>query len=331
MDRPIGYETWPTPLHRADNLSRELGIELRLKREDLSPIGLGGNKVRKLARIFQAIEAGKYDVVITTGAKQSNHCRLTAAFATRRGLPCHLVLRGDSSNWHQGNLLLDRLLGATCHFRPSGLHEDADTYVSELANSLREQGKKPFVIPVGGNSRESVEAFEECAREISDQTGPRDAPDTIVVAFGSGSTYAGLLLGALKYLPGTKVIGISVASSAAEAGRKLKEHLRNVDADPTTTYRILDQYVGEGYGIASALSKAALQLMARHEGVFLDPTYTAKAFAGLVGQIEDGLIEKGQSVVFVHTGGVPSLFAASLASLGLDYDADDTKTEESPR
>lgn len=324
MENDLALGAWPTPLHRAENLSADLGIELSLKREDLSIVGLGGNKFRKLIRIFQTIEAGQFDVVVTTGAAQSNHCRMTAAIATRAALPCHLVLRGAGAGIATGNLLLDRLFGANCHFLPSSSPADADEYIENLVAQLRRQGHNPFVIPVGGNSLESVEAFEICAREIAEQTAQEGHPDAIVVAFGSGSTYAGLVLGATTHLPHTSVIGVSVASRIPEARKKLETHLANKDV-AIASLKIVDQYVGEGYGVPSEKSRAALLLMARREGVVLDPTYTAKAFAGLLGELESGLLRKGNRVVLVHTGGAPAIFAATPEELAIESTTADVK------
>ncbi|MEV6595720.1 pyridoxal-phosphate dependent enzyme [Actinoplanes sp. NPDC051346] len=281
---PIPLGTWPTPLEPAPRLAAALGLdELWIKRDDLTGLGGGGNKVRKLRYLCaQALEAGATRLV-TTGAAQSNHARLTAAAAARLGLPCTLVLRGDPPETHRGNLLLDDLTGATIVWAGAAP-------LDEVAAA-----QEGYVIPFGGTSPVSARGYQDCARELL-----AELPDlaAVVVALGSGGTMAGLV----AELGPHRVYGVdvgalpspraTVASLLADMGRKV---------DPAALL-IDDSQIGAGYAALTDSVRSALVLAARTEGLFLDPTYTGRALAGLRANPPDG------KVVFLHTGGLPGLF-----------------------
>ncbi|MHB8730695.1 MAG: D-cysteine desulfhydrase family protein [bacterium] len=307
----VALGTWPTPLHFAERLSAHLGTSLFLKREDYGPIGLWGNKARKLELVLGRARADGADTLITTGAIESNHCRLTAATAAKLGLTCHLVLRGSPPQVPGGNLLLDRLFGACVTIAPD--EPSAEAAIEEIASRLRLAGHRPFVIPVGGTIVESTGAFIECGAEIAQQSasigGP---PGAIVVTVGSATTFAGLWIGTRLLLPDTRVIGITIGKTRTEAMDRIHLILKDVGQvlplPMLDQPEIVDRYVGEGYGIPSQAGIEALKLTAQLEGVVLDTTYTAKAFAGLLGEVRSGVLAQERRLVFVHTGGVPDVF-----------------------
>ncbi len=309
---------FPTPVEDMPRLSAELGVALRIKRDDYSGFGGGGNKVRKLEYLMADALAQKASVLITTGGHQSNHARMVAAAARRFGMEAVLVLRGDAPSEYQGNLLLDRLFGATLEFLdPTDYFHLIDGRMAAHAQAARDAGKMPYVIPLGGanplGAMGYVRAVEEMAAQFSN-TG-ETAPDVIVAPVGSGGTLAGLHVGVKKYWPGTKVIGISVsrdatwfqervAGMAAECAALLEWEM---GFTPDEVW-VEDQHVGPGYGKPSTGGTAAIRRLAREEGVLLDPVYTGKAMDGLFSLIAGGAIPKDASVLFIHCGGSPALY-----------------------
>ncbi|MET7394814.1 pyridoxal-phosphate dependent enzyme [Dactylosporangium sp. NPDC005572] len=288
------FGTWPTPLEPAPRLAAAVGLaELWVKRDDLTGLGGGGNKVRKLRHLCaQALAAGATHLV-TTGAAQSNHARLTAAAGARLGLAVTLVLKGEEPGEPRGNLVLDLLAGARIVWAGD---RAADDVAAGEERRIRDSGGVPFLIPFGGSSRHSARGYLECAQELEAQlTGV----DRVVVALGSGGTAAGLVAG----LGAARVVGVDVGAVP----------------DPVATLRALGVdgelpliergQVGAGYGTLAPGVADALRLAARTEGLFLDPTYTGRALAGLRACVADGRIGAGERTVFVHTGGLPGLFA----------------------
>lgn len=301
--RRIPLSTWPTPLEPAPRLAVALGLrpdDLRVKRDDLSGLAGGGNKIRKLEyTCAAALDAGA-DVLVTSGAPQSNHARLTAAAGARLGLAVTLVLEGGPPTTEQGNLVLDRLLGADVVWAGEVDAAGLTAAVEDRAQQLRDAGRRVHVIPFGGSSPLAAHGYLDGARELAQQE-----PDLehLVVALGSGGTMAGLVAG----LGAQRVLGVHTGAVADPEGtvRTLLEGL-DVPADGPLRLR-LDQ-VGDGYATLTAPVRDALRLAARTEGLVLDPTYTGRALAGLVAAVADGEIEAGQRVVFLHTGGLPGLF-----------------------
>jgi L-cysteate sulfo-lyase len=304
----------PTPVMRAVRLGTAIGLDdLWVKRDDNTGLCLGGNKVRKLEYLMgDALQRGA-DVIITTGAPQSNHCRLTAAAAAACGVEAHLVFAGPPVDVVQGNLLLDRLLGATWSFTADG--QTADDCMAQRAAELTAEGRTPYVIPLGGSNGLGALGYVAAAFEMLQQMRADDVePSAIVCAASSCGTLAGLALGAQLAQSDARIVGISVSRSAqdrSETTWRLMMQAAGILGVRCSKMlpAIVDDYVGEGYGIPSVLSAEALDLAARTTGLILDPVYTAKAFGGLIGEVRRGAIRRDERVVFVHTGGTPALFA----------------------
>lgn len=322
---------YPTPLAELPNLSRMLGgPRLFIKREDLVGIALGGNKVRKLEYALAEALAQRATVLITSGAVQSNHVRLTIACANRLGLRTVVVLRGEKPSLPTGNLLLDHILGvAEVHWvDPKGyatreeLVRATEARAQELAEELRRRGEVPYVIPNGCKPLHSALAYAGCVLELLEQMRAQNlAPDAIVTACGTAGTQTGLILGSLLFAQGQiRVVGISVSARAEvlreRLRRNLEEALRFLGLDlpvPETAIEVHDGYVGPGYALPTPEMKRAVELLARTEGILLDPVYTGKAMAGLLDLVRQGAFRGAENVVFLHTGGVPALFADTQA------------------
>ncbi len=334
---------WPTPLQEAPRLTAILGgPRILVKRDDASALGLGGNKVRKLEYLLgHALTLG-CRAVITTGAHTSNHARLTAAACRRLGLEPHLVLRSAEARPPvQGNLLVDHLLGAAVHLvAPDG--PAALAAMADLAERLRGAGVMPYVVPTGGSvGRGAVGYAHAVAETVLQAAAIGTRPDVFVTASGSGGTQAGLLLGCRLYCPAAEVVGVMVggddpAAFADRTARLLSEAAGRIGIGPTPPpeewgprvpagldegapagaaaaaeagVRLCAGYVGAGYGDITPAVREAIDLAARSEGLLLDPVYSGKAMAGLIGEVRAGRFGRGQTVVFVHTGGQPGLFA----------------------
>jgi L-cysteate sulfo-lyase len=290
--------TWPTPLEAAPRLGVRLGLEagdLQVKRDDLVGLGGGGNKVRKLEFTCGAALARGATVLVTTGAAQSNHARLTAAAAARLGLRAVLVLAGESGSG-TGNLTLDALFGADLVWAGG---EDPGVVAERVAGDLRVQGERPEVIPFGGSSSVGALGYALCGEELLEQTDPAH----VVVAVGSGGTMAGLV----EALGAERVLGVDTGAVPDPRERVAGMTTRG------GTLRLRGDQVGPGYGAATPAGRAAMRDAARCEGLVLEPVYTAKALAGLAAAVRDGDIRPGERTVFVHTGGLPGLFGHPLA------------------
>jgi D-cysteine desulfhydrase family pyridoxal phosphate-dependent enzyme len=317
----------PTPLEPLTRLGKVLGIpSLWIKRDDQTGLALGGNKTRKLEFLIADALAQKADVILTAGAAQSNHCRQTAAAAARAGLPCVLVLGGSAPEFPNGNLLLDTLLGAEIHWTDRDRRGER---MQEIAETYRRAGKHPYVIPYGGSNGVGAQGYVLAMQELMEQvkqTGVR--PDTIIVASSSGGTQAGLVLGAKLYGYTGKIVGVSIdkgergperfevelAAIANDTAGIMEAGVRVTAEDFLVDYG----YLGEGYGVVGAVERESLPLMARHEGIILDPVYTGRAFGAVLKYRQEhgagnGEKEKneGESVLFWHTGGAAAVFAYS--------------------
>ncbi|MFG2863977.1 D-cysteine desulfhydrase family protein [Streptomyces sioyaensis] len=308
--RRAALATWPTPLEPAPRLARALGLgaeDLWIKREDLTGLGGGGNKVRKLEWICGAALAEGATTLVTTGAAQSNHARLTAAAGARLGLEVVLVLAGSATSSSSGNLVLDGLFGATVVWAGDVRGAELAAAAERVAQRLRQRGAVPAVIPLGGSSPLGAYGYAECGRELLGQ-----APDldTVVVALGSGGTMAGLVdtLG-----PG-KVLGVHCGAVDDPAGTVtgLVSGLSGTVHAPEALRLRLDQ-VGAGYSTLTEESMDALTLAGRTEGIALDPVYTGRALAGLRAAVRDGSVAAGRRTVLLHSGGLPGLFGHSAA------------------
>jgi len=296
------------------------GPRLFIKRDDCTGLATGGNKTRKLDFLMGAALAQDADLVITQGAVQSNHVRQTAAAAAKLGLGCRILLERrvpDVAPDYEttGNVFLDRLYGAEIAFRPAGV--DMNAACEELAEELRGEGRKPYVIPGGGSNPTGALGYVSCALEIVAQANEMGlAIDRIVHATGSAGTQAGLLAGLEGCGAGIEVLGISVRQPRArqeETVHRLADATANhlglangVARDRVIAY---DEYVGPGYGQPTTEMVDAISLTARSEGILLDPVYSGKGMAGLIGLIRQGAFAPQENVVFLHTGGATALFA----------------------
>ena len=308
-----------TPLERLERMSDHLGIDLWLKRDDLTGLGFGGNKTRQLEFYFGEALAEGADTVLITGAVQSNYVRSAAAAAARLGLKAVLQLEErvpgmGESYYRSGNVLLARILGAEHMHYPSGEDEaGADAALHGRADDLRAEGRKPYVIHLGiGRPPLGALGYVAGGAELAGQMADFDAA---VVPSGSGSTHGGFLTGLRLAGQRAPVFGICVRRDAGQQRKRIETVLAKLagllDIDPALTsgdVHVWDGALAPGYGRIGKASREALTLMARTEGVFLDPVYTAKTFAGLLGLLKEGAIRKGQKVVLLHTGGLPALF-----------------------
>ncbi len=313
----------PTPLEDAPRLSGELGTRVLIKRDDLSEVGLGGNKLRKLEFLIGDALASGCDTLVSFGALQSNHARQSAAACAKHGLDCHLILTGtversDELYTTGGNLLLDELFGATV-WRCDGTDEAVMATTAEVESHLEARGARARWVPPGGSEPLGALGYVVCASELAEQCARRgiDTP-VVVVASATGGTHAGLVCGLRRLLPDASVLGVGVYApepATVETVTLLEAEvagLLDIDAAPPGAVRVDGSQLGEGYGIPTQASREATGLFARTEGIALDPVYTSKAAAGLVAACRDGRIGGGNPVgpvVFVHTGGTPGLFA----------------------
>lgn len=305
---PLGF--YPTPLHPLPRLSAHLGgPRLWIKRDDLTGFALGGNKVRKLEFYLGEARAAGADVLLTTGGHQSNHARITAAAAARAGLDCVLVLSGGEPPALTRNLALDRLFGAELRFVRD--RSERAPALAALAEELRRTGRRPLVIPLGGSTPLGALGYVEAAREAAAQCAALGVrPVALVHGSSSGGTQAGLLVGGRAADLGARVIGVSADETRADLTRMVAgivgplADLAGVSAPPAEAVEVLDGYVGEGYGIPTPDSEEATRLFARLEGIPLDPTYSAKAAAGLIDLVRRGAFRADDVVCFWHTGGM---------------------------
>ncbi len=315
----LNLATLPTPLDEAPRLSAALGPRILFKRDDLTGVGLGGNKVRKLEfLIARALREGA-DTLIASGGFQSNLARIAVAMANAVGLRTELVLGGVPGEPRPvvGNLLLDGLLGASVTYVDTEPRWDFGDSIERVAQEVRRRGGHPYVVPLGASSAEGVAAYICATLELQQQLAERDIePHHLIVGIGSGGTYTGLLLGQMNLQAGYRVTGISVSRTREYLLDKIPEFAREAGAELQLTrlprredVLVQDQYIGQCYGALTPGCSEAMRLVARTEGVILDPVYSGKAMAGLIGMIREGLIRRDETVVFLHTGGQPALFA----------------------
>lgn len=322
------YTPRPTELRSLDRLSRHLGgPRLWIKRDDQLGLAGGGNKTRKLEfLVADALEHGA-DTLITTGAVQSNHCRLTLAAAVEEGLACRLVLEqrvaGSYDPDASGNNFLFRLLGAE-HITVVDAGTDLAATMEAEAEQVRTAGRVPYVIPGGGSNTLGALGYVSCAQEMLTQAFERDIViDSLVLGSGSGGTHAGIVAGMTGANAGVDVVGISVRAPREAQEAKILDLARRTAAFAGSQHEIgpqdvtvLDEYVGAGYSLPTEGMIEAVRLFARLEGVLLDPVYTGKAAAGLIDQVRRGAFDERANVVFLHTGGAAALYAYQQVLLG---------------
>ena len=326
LDRRLPLAVLPTPLETADRLGAALGMApgaLLVKRDDLTGLGGGGNKARKLEYLCADALAQGADVLVTGGGTQSNHVRMTAAAANRLGLECVLVVAGPRPDVPTGNLTLLELFGPQVEW--IGLNEGPmdyygiETAIDETADRLAAEGRRPYRMPIGGASAVGALGYVHAAAELQGQAGVIGGIDVVVVAAGSGGTHAGLAagLGDLGLVLGVDVGARPDLDTQVPAKAREVAALAGLPA-PKGQARVDHERVGGGYGAATEECRQAVLLAARTEGLILDPVYTGKAMAGLVAARKEGLIGPGDRTVFVHTGGMPALFAGAYATWGRD-------------
>jgi len=307
----------PTPLEPLSRLSAQLGgPQLWVKRDDETGLATGGNKTRKLEFLLAQALALEADTLVTYGAIQSNHARQTAAAAARFGLASTLVLRGEEPPRAQGNLLLDRLLGAEVVWVGDGPPEQL---LQEVAERLRGQGRRPYIIPYGGSNPTGASGYVLAMEELLCQCARRGLHfDSIVLPSSSGGTQAGLAVAARALRYEGQILGISVDLRAGLLQRALAglatataAHLDLPYTFVAEDFAIEDGYLGGGYAVVSDLEREAVTTAARLEGLLLDPVYTGRAFGGLLDLVRGGRFAAGERVLFWHTGGTAALFAHS--------------------
>ncbi|HET8577804.1 MAG TPA: D-cysteine desulfhydrase family protein [Methylomirabilota bacterium] len=305
----------PTPIMKLERLSRQLGVELFIKRDDLTGLLESGNKVRKLEFLVgDALQQGA-DTLVTCGTLQSNCCRAVSAVAARLGLRAVLAVKGARPEAYDGNLLLNRLLGAEVRYLSDQEFANVDRILEGLAEEIRAQGSRPYIIPESGSNEVGALGYLECAVEIAKQI-THGAPrfDTVVVTAFSGGSQAGLLMG--KQLGGlpAEVVGVPIAYSAEHVrgyiSRTIESAIQRFGfaLDVPKTIHLLDGYQGAGRAGVDDEALGTIIRLAQQEGVLLDPVYTVKAFAGLLGTLARDRKALGQRVCFIHTGGLYSVF-----------------------
>jgi D-cysteine desulfhydrase family pyridoxal phosphate-dependent enzyme len=313
----LNFAHLPTPVEILPRLSEALGgPRLLVKRDDQTGLAFGGNKTRKLEFLLaEARELGA-KTLITGGALQSNHCRQTAAAAARFGLECILVLTGDVSGQPSANLLLDQLFGVQIVYVAD--RKDRDKVLQQTFDDAADKGMKPYLVPYGGSSPTGALGYAFAMKELIDQNV---GTDWIVFATSSGGTHAGLMLGKRVFGCKGKVLGISIDESeewlrnyvselASSASKKLGKQMEFTPAEVLANA----DYCKAGYGVLTEPEREAIRSFAKHEGILLDPVYTGRAAAGMIDLIRKGFFKQDETVLFLHTGGQPALFADQYAN-----------------
>lgn len=322
----LSYGQYPTPLEPLDNLTSLLnGPRLWVKRDDQLGPGMGGNKGRKLEYLMAEVRRLEKKKVVTFGGLQSNHVRMTAACCAALGLEAHLFFFDKRPDVLEGNLLLDRLFGAKLHFIPAGAGGDASMTI-ETTNrlvrlvSLALAGPGTYFIPVGGHNVTGCMGYVRAALEFGKQIAEKGLENeriTVITACGTGGTLAGLLAGFRLLATPVKVLGIDVGklwksfpASIARVANELCQVLGQVGKiQPAEVPLIEGKYVGQGYAVFDKAAAEAIKMLARSEGIILDPVYTGKAFSGMLDMIRRGYFDREEHIIFLHTGGAPGLWA----------------------
>jgi D-cysteine desulfhydrase len=308
----LNFAHLPTPIETLPRLSKFLGgPHLLVKRDDQTGLAFGGNKTRKLEFLLAEARDKGAETLISGGALQSNHCRQTAAAAARFGFDCVLVLTGNQPEQPSANLMLDRLFGAEIVYVAD--RKDRDRILQETFDRATNEGKEPYLVPYGGSNATGALGYAFAMKELMDQNANAD---WIVFATSSGGTHAGLLLGQRVFGFSGRILGISIDESeewlkqevsqlASATGEKLGQSIEVTPADVLANAN----YCGAGYGVITEQEREAIRLFAEYEGLLLDPVYTGRAAAGMIDLIRKGFFETSETVMFLHTGGQPALFA----------------------
>lgn len=315
----IALTRLPTPLHTLPSLSAKLGLQILIKRDDLTDLTLGGDKPRKLEYEVARAQAQGADTLLTCGSAQSNHARLTTAAARKAGMECVVVLSRDQYQAFQGNLLTVYLMGAQVHLVEASNHWDLDSSLHTVYQGLLAQGKKPYVIPVSGTTPQSCLGYVRCGLEIANQIAEQGiALDAIYVPFGTGGIFTALLLSLREQGITCPLIGISVNQKQAQCYEQFNRWWREIcqllERDPQhapEAFEIHDAFIGREYGDPTEDCCDAIMLMAKTEGILLDPVYSGKVMAGFLAHQAAGRWSAKNHILLLHSGGIPALFAYS--------------------
>ena len=306
----VSLGIFPTPVHKLEGISRLLGTQVYIKRDDMTGLGLGGNKVRKLEYLLAEAKAQGAQIVFTTGGAQSNHAMLTAAACRKMDMEPILILKKRGVTERKGNQLLEHLMGVDVRLMDTDSYADIDAEMDRVGKEL---GKPYYKIPCGGSNALGTLGYVDCVRELKEQGLEFDH---IICAEGSGGTMAGLALGAKLHMPGARVTGMMVDTDPFDqiTVRLMQEAAALLGEDMPIGREDFDlrDMCGPGYAIASEEGNAAVTMMAQNEGIFLDPVYTGKAFAGLIAMAKEGAFAPDDRVLFVHSGGAGGLFAIDM-------------------
>lgn len=312
LEKRLRLAQLPTPIEPMPRISKRLGIELYIKRDDLTESIASGNKIRKLEYLLYDARQRGADAVITCGGVQSNHCRATTYAAVKMGMASLLLLRGESPVELQGNLLMNRLLGAECRFFPPDVFRQLPLLEEEAKRDLQMRGKTPYVVPLGGSNATGSLGYVRMMQELHDA---HFHADHLYCALGSGGTLAGILAGKQHFGFAGKVRGIAVSDDTAyfvsETRRIQKEYADwyGIEIDfGDIGGQMDDSYIGKGYALNTPAEWQQLIDLARLEGLVLDPVYTLKAFLGMMDHCRTGKIAAGEKVLFIHTGGHSGIF-----------------------
>ncbi len=309
---------FPTPIEELKNLSNDFSdYQIFTKRDDNTGLATGGNKTRKLEYLLQDALDQDADTIISAGAQQSNHCRQTAAAAAKAGMKCHLVLGGHQpKNEFTGNLLLSKLLGAELHFM--GEQRKGED-IPQIKNDLIKAGKRPYVIPYGGSNSVGALGYVRAIKELKEQSKELNLNfDYIYFGSSSGGTHAGMIMGKELFKLDSKIIGIQIDKDKIN-GLNLNENILKIIGETQEKLNIsrefkldeinlLEDYGIPGYGVLTDHEAYAINLLAKSEGILVDPVYTGRAFYGMIDQLKNNKIKKGSKVLFWHTGGFPATY-----------------------
>ena len=325
---------YKTPIHRLDNLSKKYGINMYIKRDDLTGYALGGNKLRKLDYLLKDALDKNCTVLLTYGGSQTNHGRLTAAVAARFGLKCGIIMDGPAPERATGNLILDKMMGADLFFmddtdfsgepkeiKAAKYKQLVDKTTKEVVGMYEEKGEKVYLIPVGGSSPVGAAGYVMAVKEIKDQLEEMNLNiDYVFTGFGSVGTYGGLYLGAKYFDAVFTPVGFSLSNKNDSEMQEKVDYIKetneflelgvNVTSDDMW---IEKGYVGISYNIPDPETRKYMYMMAREEAVILDACYTSKVFRGMIDLIEKGKISKDKNVMLLHTGGAPGIFSEGHA------------------
>ncbi len=313
----------PTPVHPMHRTGEKLGVDLYVKRDDLTGAALSGNKIRKLEFVLADALAQKADTIITCGGAQSNHCRATAIAAAMLGLNCRLLLKTPDPSRPpsaDGNILLDRMAGAEIIWISPEEYKRRDKFMQREGASLEAAGRQPYLIPEGASNALGawgyIRAAQELVNDIANLPGGLNQACTIINAAGSGGTSAGLILGAKMFELNARIVSVNVCDDRDYfvnaigniCEKAIADYQIEVDFSRERDIEILDGYVGRGYGLSQPAELELLTETARTEGIFFDPVYTGKAFLGMVRELKNNPTCFGERVIFIHTGGIFGLF-----------------------